>query len=135
MPAQAIRVDGLSELQRAFSAADRALRDDLRDALQEAAAPVRSEAQVLAGVAIRRMPVGSPWTRMRIGMVGASVVYVAPVERGAKGRANQRLRRPKFKPLMLRRALEPALVRNRQQVVRRLDALLREVKAVWERHG
>lgn len=135
MASSAIQVEGLSDLQRAFTAADRTLREDLRDALQEAAAPVRSDAQVLASTQIRRMPAGSPWTRMRIGMLGSSVVYVAPVERGAKSRSNQRFRRPKFKPLMLGRAMEPALARNRQKVEKRLHELLGEVKRVWERHG
>lgn len=132
--AQAISVDGLAELERAFAAADRTLRHDLDDALEEAAAPVRSDAQFLAGTAITRNPAGSDWTRMRIGS-RSSVVYVAPVERGAKGRGAQRFRRPKFKPLMLSRALEPALARNRQNVIRRLDGLLAEVKRVWERYG
>ena len=132
--AQAIQVDGLANLRLAFDAANRALRDDLDDALEEAAAPVRTDSQALAGTAITRMPAGSPWTRMRIGSSRA-VVYVAPVERGAKGRGNQRFRRPRFKPLMLSRALEPALARNRQNVIRRLDGLLAEVKRVWEKHG
>ena len=133
--ANPIQVEGLAELQRAFTAADRALREDLRDALQEAAAPVRSDAQTLAGITISRMPQGSPWRLMRTGILGGTIVYVAPVERGAKGRGNQRLRRPKFKPLMMRRVLEPALARNRGKIIKRLDLLLADVKRVWERHG
>ena len=132
--ADAIRVDGLAELQRAFTAADRALREDLRDALQEAAAPVRRDAQAMAGVTIHNLRPGDPWTRMRIGQTG-SVVYVAPVERGASARANQRRRRRNFKGLLLNRAMEPALARNRGHVIRRLDGLLADVKKVWERHG
>jgi hypothetical protein len=132
MAAQAIKVEGLANLQRAFGRADRALRADLRDALQEAAAPVRADAQRLAGTEIRRMGAGSPWTRMRIGILGGTVVYVAPVERGVRGRANAR-RRPKLKPLMLERAMEPALERNRRAVVRRLDHMLDEVARVWGR--
>lgn len=133
MAVQPIKVEGLANLQRAFTRADRALRTDLRDALQEAAAPVRSDAQQLAGSQIRRMGQGSPWTRMRIGILGGTVVYVAPVERGVKGRGGERRRRPKLKPLMLDRALEPALERNRQAVVRRLDHMLDEVARVWDR--
>ena len=44
----AIHVDGLDGLLRAFGAADKTLRDDMKDALQEAAAPVRSAAQAKA---------------------------------------------------------------------------------------
>lgn len=131
--ANAIRVDGLADLQRAFTAADRALREDLRDALQEAAAPVRSDAQRLAATTISHMTT-EPWTRMRIGIVEGTVVYVAPVERGAKGRGNERRRRPKFKNVLGPR-MEAALEINRGRVVERLDRMLGEVKAVWERYG
>lgn len=134
--ADAIRVDGLAELQRAFTAADRALRQDLRDALEEAAQPVRAEAQTLARTTIsgmRRQKL-TDWSRMRTGILGGTVVYVAPVERGSKGRGNQRFRRPRFKAVLGPR-MELALTRNRGKVVKRLDAMLGEVKAVWERYG
>lgn len=131
--ADAIRVDGLNELVRAFNAADKALKEDLRDALQEAAAPVRSDAQALASSAIPRNTLA--WSRMRIGMLGGSVVYVAPVERGTKGRGNQRLRRPRFANLLRDRAMNPALARNRSRVERRLEQMLSEVARVWERYG
>jgi hypothetical protein len=133
--ANAIQVEGLADLQRAFTAADRALREDLRDALQEAAAPVRADAQTLTGITISGMRKSPDWTRMRVGQSG-TVVYVVPVERGAKGRANQRLRRgTRFKTMMLRRAMEPALARNRGKVIARLDHMLADVKRVWEKHG
>lgn len=129
----ALVVSDLDNLVRAFGRADRAVRQDMRDALQEAAAPVRADAQTLAGTTIRRLPSGSPWTRMRIGMGRSSMVYVAPVERGAKGRGDQRRRRPKFKNLLLERAMEPALERNTNQVERRVEQMLNEVADVWER--
>ena len=128
--ANAIQVDGLADLQRAFTAADRALRQDLKDALEEAAAPVRTDAQ-LAATTISHMTT-VPWTRMRIGTLG-SVVYVAPVERGVKGRQQAR-RRPKFKNVLGPR-MDLALEKNRGHVIRRLDQMLAEVKRVWERHG
>ena len=131
----AVRVDGIDDLVRAFNAADRALTGDLKDALVEAAAPVRRDAQVLAPAQITRLGAGDPWARMRLGtLAGGRIVYMAPVERGAKGRANQNRRRRRFKPLLLR-PMEQALVQNRGHVIRRLDGLLAEVKAVWERHG
>lgn len=130
--ADAIQVDGLADLQRAFTAADRALRQDLRDALEEAAQPVRRDAQ-LAATTISHMTT-VPWTRMRTGIIRGAVVYVAPVERGAKTRANQRRRRPGFKNVLGPR-MDAALVKNRPAVIRRLDVMLAEVKRVWERHG
>src|SRR5688572_6171897 len=107
--AETIQVVGLRELDRAFRAADRALQPDFRDALEEGAAPVRSAAQTLAASGIRNVSPGDPWSRMRIGRMQGTVVYVAPMERGAKGRGNQRLRRPRFADLLENRALKPAL--------------------------
>ena len=130
--ADAVRVIGVDGLMRAFAAADKHVRDDLRDALEEAAAPVRSTAQALASSEIRNVSVGDPWSRMRTG-VYRSVAYVAPVERGTKGRGNQRKRRPRFGDLLMGRAMEPALERNRDQVAARVDDLLDEVANVWER--
>jgi hypothetical protein len=134
--ADAIRVEGLAELQRAFTAADRALREDLRDALTEAAQPVRSDAQTLAATTISHMTTNrtTDWTRMRTGIVAGTVVYVAPAERGSKGRGNQRYRRRRFKDVLGPR-MDFALARNRDRVIRRLDLMLGEVKAVWERYG
>jgi hypothetical protein len=128
----AVAVSGLRELQSAFRRTDRALEVDLRDALAEAAAPVRSDAQALAASEIRNVSPGDPWAGMRIG-IGRSVVYVAPVERGAKSRGDQRKRRPNLGNLLMDRAMEPALERNEEKVERRLDQMLDEVAAVWER--
>lgn len=131
----AVRVDGLDDLVRAFNAADRELKADLKDALLEAGAPVRRDAQILAPAQIRNLGAGDPWARFRLmSLAGGSQVAVAPVERGRKGRGNQRYRRPRFKQRLLM-PMEQALVRNRSHVVARLDAMLAEVKAVWERHG
>ena len=131
----AIRVDGLDDLVRAFNAADRALTSDLKDALTEAAAPVRRDAQILTPAAIHNLGAGDPWARMRTGIVSRSIVYVAPVERGARAKANARLRRgDRYKRIALP-PMEAALVRNRGRVLTRLVGLLGEVKRVWERHG
>ena len=130
--AQAVKVRGLKELQRAFRAADRAIENDLKDALAEAAAPVRSDAQALAASRIQNVSPGDPWSGMRIG-VGRSVAYIAPIERGAKGRGNERKRRPKFAGLLRGRAMEPALERNINNVERRFEKLIDEVADVWER--
>lgn len=132
MPPVGIRVRGLREFQRGIRAADRHLANDLRDTLEEAAQPVRAEAQRLAESRVRNLSAGDPWSRMRVGIRG-SVAYVAPVERGVKVRGRNRLRRPKFKGLVLDRALEPALVNKRGEVEKRLEHLLDEVLTVWER--
>src|SRR4030095_16888663 len=132
MPPQAVRIKGLNGLIRAFGNADKALRDDMRDALQEAIAPVRSEAQRLAGTQISHLSPSRPWVRMRSG-VYTSVAYIAPVERGAKGRGNERRRRPGFADKLLSEAMEPALEGNQDVVADRFAGLINEVIDVWER--
>jgi len=131
--ANSVRVEGLRELERAFTLADRELRNDFRDALQESAAPVRADAQTLAGSGvIAHLHAGDPWTRMRTG-VGRSIAYVVPVERGVKGRGNARFRRPSFGQMLLGRAMEPALQRNVDNVERRFGEMLDDVCRVWDR--
>ena len=129
----AVRALGLRELERAFARADREVRNDMRDALAEAAAPVRSDAQSLAGAGvIRNLRSGDDWTRMRVG-VGRSIAYMVPVERGVKGRGNRRFRRPAFGQMLVGRAMEPALERNVRKVELRFLELLDDVCRVWDR--
>lgn len=125
-----VRVEGLDGLRRGFRAYDRALATDLDDALEEAANPVRQDAQAFASSSIRKMT--RPWAAMRVG-TGRGVVYVAPVERGVKGRGNQRKRRPNLADLLMGRAMEPALRRNEATVVRRVDRALDDFARLWER--
>lgn len=129
--ADAVRVLGLRDLERAFTKADRYLAGDLRDVLEEAASPVRRDAQTLAGATIRNLHAGDEWSRMRTG-VSRSIAYVAPVPRGVKGRDNRRRRR-NLADLLMGRAMQPALERNRLAVERRFELLLDEVVDVWER--
>lgn len=130
--ASAVRVEGLRELERAFAAADRELHRDFRDALEEAAAPVRSEAQALAGSGvIRNLHAGDDWTRMRTG-VGRTIAYVVPVERGVNSRGNARRRRRRFGDLLLGRAMQPALDRNAAKVEQRFGELIDDVCRVWD---
>jgi hypothetical protein len=130
MPAQAVSVKGLRELNRAFARADKKLKTEKNDALKSAAEPVRQEAELLASVSISR--IGIPWSRMRVG-VTQRVVYVAPKQRGVTARGNARMRRPKFGTRLMDEAMQPALDNNRQQVVAKLDDMLRTVGREWER--
>lgn len=127
MPASdAIRVEGLRELNRAFARADQVLHRDLTGGLREAAEPVRADAESLALSSIPR--IGLPWSRMRVG-VTRRVVYVAPQRRGRKrGR-----RRPNLAGLLMGRAMSPALERNRGEVESRVGRVLDTVGREWER--
>lgn len=130
MASGAVHVEGLRELERAFGAADKELRNDLRDALAESAAPVRADAQSLAGSGvIRNLRSGAPWTGMRTG-VGRSIAYVVPLERGARSRFSRR--RPRFGDLLLERAMQPALERNLPKIEKRFGEMLDDVCRVWE---
>lgn len=125
---EAITVQGLTALQRAFKAADAAQQRELRKALRVAAEPVRADAERLAVAGIRR--IGVPWSRMRIGVTNREV-YLAPRERGQKGR-DQRLRRPNLRSLLLGRSMEPALQHNRPAVIAGVEHVLATVGKVWE---
>lgn len=129
MAVGAVHVRGLTELMRAFGVADEALKADLKDALSEAAQPVRAEAQRLAGQIRNVRGDHRPWARMRVGLY-QSVVYVAPAERGVR---NGPRRRPRFADLMLDRAMEPALESHKSETKRRLEQMINEVVTVWER--
>ena len=126
--AEAIRVEGLTRLSRAFNAADKTLTKQLKTSLREAAEPVRADAEGLAVSSIRN--IGVPWSRMRVG-VTTKMVYVAPRQRGKKTLPSRR--RPNLKPLLLHRSMEPALDRNEPEVLRRMDGVLEDVAHAWGR--
>ena len=126
MATQPIRVQGLRELQRAFALAEVGVNRKLKESLRDVAEPVRAQAESLAVSQIPR--IGLAWSRMRVG-VTARGVYVAPKERSKRGRN----RRPNLAPLLLGRAMEPALESNRGEVVDAFDDLLTDVANLWER--
>ena len=127
MPAaDTVRVEGLRDLNRAFSRADRKLQTELRTTLREVAEPVRADAERLAKSGIPR--IGVPWSQMRVGVTAHSV-YIAPKRRGGKGAR----RRPNLAGLLLGRSMLPAIDKNRPQVVRGIERMLDEVGRTWER--
>lgn len=125
-------VEGLAGLQRAFAFAERDIRLDLRASLREAAEPVRADSETLAVQRITN--IGVPWSRMRVG-VTRTLVYVAPRERGTKGRGNQRFRRPNLRDLLLDRAMNPALDQNQSQIETRVVNMLNDFAVKWSRIG
>jgi hypothetical protein len=122
MAVGAIRVEGLRELKWAFNRIDRQLADDLEGVMKDAAEPVRSTAEQLAIAKIRN--IGVRWSGMRTGIAGGgSVLYVAPKARRSQGGDP----RPKLAPLLLEKAMIPALDQNREEVVRRVERMLDRV--------
>jgi hypothetical protein len=126
MPRQAVRVRGYRELVKAFDGAEKQVRRDFKAELRDVAEPVRAEAALLAATAIPR--IGLKWSRMRVG-VTSRVVYVAPTSRSTRDPARKR---PNLAPLLMGRAMEPALQHHQDEIVGRVDRFLDRVGANWE---
>ena len=131
MATNTVRIEGLRELERAFKLYGRGMEKGLREALEAAAEPVRTDAQALAVANISR--IGIPWSRMRVG-VTRRTAYIAPQQRGNRGGVGRsRLSRPNLKELLLGRAMEPALDQNIGNVERELGDALDDLGRMWSR--
>jgi hypothetical protein len=124
-----IVVRGLNELQASLAHADRSVRLGVRKGLRQAAEPVQRAAEQLAMSEIRNMSKSPRWSRMRVG-VTRNLVYVAPRQKGTRGRGPQGLRRgqgfaqPPFSDILMDRAMQPALDQHIGEVEARLEELL-----------
>lgn len=131
MAENAVRIEGLRELERAFRLYDVGLAKGLREVLEASAEVVRPDVESLAVQTIKQSPVD--WTRMRVGVL-RRVAYVAPVQRGNRSRRpSNRARGAKFKTRMLERAMEPALEQNIQRVEQEFEDALRDLARMWSR--
>lgn len=128
--AAAVTLRGLAELERLMAAAGPEAKRALNAELRSVAEPIRSDVERLAVAGIPR--IGPKWSRMRIG-VTRKAVYVAPRQRGVKGRGDDPRRRPKFADLLLERAMDPALKRNEPLIQRRVDELFHRIANEWNR--
>lgn len=121
---QAIRVENYRDVIHAFGQASKKMERDFKGRLREAAEPVRSTAERLAGSGVvDNLDSGDAWTKMRIGVTRTGV-YVAPRERGRRTRSRPALARPNLKPLMLDEVMGPTLDRERDGVVDNIRDLL-----------
>jgi hypothetical protein len=125
-----VRVQGLRDLTTAFGNLDKNTSKELRTELRTAAEPVKQDAQMLSHT-IRR--IGPSWSQMRVG-VTKSTVYVAPKQR-SRNRGNPRFKRRNLATLLLDRALIPALDRNVDNTIRRVDALMQRLGRDWGKGG
>ncbi len=116
----AIRVEGLDELVKKFTYADKGLGREIRGAIRDAGEIVRVDAQERAVETIRNInyvgPNGQDWSRMRLGITGSAVVYIVPKSRRRGGSPRRRLG-----GLLVHRAMEPAAVANRSRVVKEIE--------------
>ena len=123
----AVRIEGLRELERAFKLYGKGMEKGVREALEAGAETVRPDAQTLA-VGIPRMT--SPWSLMRVG-VTRRTAYIAPLRRGT-GKARRRQANA-FKERLLTRAMEPALAHNVSRVEREIKDALNDLARMWSR--
>lgn len=126
-----VRIEGLRELERAFKLYGRGLEKGLREAMEAASEPVRQDAQTLARQTLKP-PVNVDWSLMRVG-VTRRTAYVAPAQRGRRGRLRPNAGRPNVRDLLLGRAMEPALEANVQNVEREFDDALKDLARMWSR--
>jgi hypothetical protein len=120
-----VRVRGLKELSRDFRRISKDLSDELVDGLKEAADGVRSDAEDLALGKIRNMPLSPHWAGMRIGVSRAQgLVFMVPAARSRRRKGSGR---SNLKNLLLERAMDPALAKNADGVVKNVDNLLGKI--------
>lgn len=135
--ADAIRVEGLRDLVRAFQVANREVAKDVRVAIEEAGEPIRQQAQALvrseiSGMARSRVP----WYSIRTGVERNTIGYIVPQQRGVSGRAGRiaqnKRGRPNLAPLIAERE-ERARDANTDRVVDEFTDALDRVARVWSR--
>jgi hypothetical protein len=114
--AGSVSIIGLRELQGSFKKYSAELSVELTNELKIVAEPVRRDATTLALGNIRN--IGGRWAQMRTGST-RSAVYVAPRARRRRGSP-----RPNLAPLLLQKAMEPALDQNTEKVYRGLEVML-----------
>lgn len=113
---ETVKVVGLREFQRACNKLPKDAKKEVRNRLKAVGEPVRAEAERLAISNIRN--IGPRWPRMRTGRT-ANSVYVVPRSKRAGGSP-----RPNLKPVMLTRAMIPALESQRQRVIREFEEMM-----------
>lgn len=114
-------VTGMKEVNAAFKKVGDDLAEQKVPFLKQISEPVRVDAERFAVAFIPT--VTHRWSRMRVGVTKRNV-YVAAKTRGAR---IPTLRRPNFGDLLLKRAMEPALERNRVQIEQELEKLVDDI--------
>lgn len=125
-----VRVKGYKDLSKAFTKADRAIKGEMEDALEDVAEPIRRGAEALAVTQVRN--IGPRWGLMRTRVI-RSGIYVAPRERGRRSRREAGRRRPNLAGLLMDRAMQPALDANVTEVEHRFDDALARIERIWDR--
>lgn len=122
--AASVRINNLQIVSRALQQVEPEVGRGISVELHSIGQLVANDAQNLAATRIRRMSSSPTWALMRVGRT-PSLVYVVPRNKGTRRRLPKS--RPNFSPLMLGRAMKPALARNRPEVDRRFGVVVSTV--------
>ncbi len=118
------RVHDVAMVNRALEAAGGEIRQQGKQELLALGQLVEHSAEVLAATRIRNMT--AQWAQFRTKQV-PNLVYVVPVQKGARGGASDPRRRRRFDNTMMDKAMRPALYAHRAEVDRRFQALVERV--------
>lgn len=122
--AEAVRIEGLRELERAFKLYGRGLEKGVREALEASAEVVRPDAESLTRSSIKVSKID--WSTMRVG-VTKRTAYVASSKRRTVG-----TKRSRFKDKVLPQ-MESALTQNIPKVEREIGDALDDLGRMWSR--
>ena len=124
-----VLVENLGEINRALKLSGPAVFTAMKKGMLEGAEPIRRDAENLARDEISGMKRAKkkppPWSLQRSGET-IHEVYIAPRERGIKGR-DQSSRRPNFVGVMFGKSYNPAFEKGRPAVVAFVDNWLGRV--------
>lgn len=129
-----IEIEGFSELATALARTGTDVRRALNAGLKDLAEPIAHDAARFAeagisGLARKR---SSDWGAMRVGVAhGFSLIYVAPRERGRRGRGDDPMRRPQFADLLIAKAMDPAVEANEASVIAGAEKIVDDVTRGW----
>lgn len=131
-----IEIENFPELAKALAQTGPAVSKALRVGLKELAEPIAKSAEQFAvanisGIAREKT---SHWEVMRTGISrGFSLVYVAPRQRGIKGRGDDPRRRPRFADTLGDEAMGPAVDANEANLVRGAEEIVDAVTGrLWD---
>jgi hypothetical protein len=123
--ADAVLVVNLAEINRSINASGKEYAKAMHIGLLQGAEPVRQDAGRLSQTALsgmrraRKKP--PPWSIQKKGQT-IHEVYIVPTQKGVgRGHADDPRRRPNFATVMLGKAYNPALERNRARVVAHVE--------------
>lgn len=124
MMAAGFRVNDLQIVTRGLQQVDREISRGITVELHSIGDLVARDARNLALTRIRKMSSSPTWSLMRVGQT-PRLIYVVPRNKGTRRRLPTS--RPNFSPLMLDRAMRPAVRRNRSEIDRRFNAVVSTV--------